>query len=65
MTKSLARLSYREIFGWPVVLAAVTALGLVSALLGDGVWDVASWLTLGAPLAALLHRLILHGSRPN
>jgi hypothetical protein len=32
----------------PLLLAALSAGGLVSALLGDGAWDVLSWLALGA-----------------
>ena len=35
---------------WPVVLAVVTAVGLLSALLGDAAWDALSWLALGAPV---------------
>jgi len=37
----------------PIVLAALSALGLVSALLGDGVWDVLSWITLWIPVAVI------------
>jgi hypothetical protein len=37
------------IWGWPVVLALLTAVGLLSALLGDGAWDAASWVALGIP----------------
>jgi hypothetical protein len=37
------------VWRWPVVLALLTALGLVSALLGDGAWDAASWIALGIP----------------
>jgi hypothetical protein len=44
----------RSVFAWPLVLAAITAAGLVSALLGDGVWDVISWLLLISPLAIAL-----------
>jgi len=36
---------------WPIVLGAVTATGLLAALLGDGLWDALSWLTLATPLA--------------
>jgi hypothetical protein len=38
------------VFLWPTVLGLVTAFGLISALLGDGVWDVLSWTALFAPL---------------
>ena len=37
------------VWGWPVALALLTALGLLSALLGDGAWDAASWIALGIP----------------
>ncbi len=36
----------------PIVFALLTTVGLVSALLGDGVWDTLSTFTLGAPVAA-------------
>ncbi|MBX6743070.1 MAG: transposase [Acetobacteraceae bacterium] len=35
----------------PALLALASTVGLVSALLGDGIWDVLSWLALGQPLA--------------
>jgi len=45
--------SAREVFRVPVVLGAASAIGLVSALLGDDIWDVLSWLTILAPVAAV------------
>lgn len=42
-----------KIFGWPVLLALVSAVGLLGALLGDGPWDWLSWGCLFAPLAVL------------
>lgn len=45
------RQSLRQIFAIPTVLALLSAVGLVSALVGDGVWDVLSWLTLAVPIA--------------
>lgn len=45
----------RQPFGpiWtaPIVLGVLTIIGLVSALLGDGVWDAVSALALGAVAA--------------
>ena len=38
-----------QIWGAPIALAILTAIGLVAALLGDGVWDYLSALTLGIP----------------
>ncbi|NNG21741.1 hypothetical protein [Telluria aromaticivorans] len=40
-----------QIWGVPVLLAVLTTIGLVSALLGDGVWDLVSAVALGAPVA--------------
>jgi len=45
------RQSLRQIFAVPLLLALLSAVGLVSALVGDGVWDALSWLTLAVPVA--------------
>ncbi|WP_407353528.1 hypothetical protein [Luteimonas sp. R10] len=37
----------RRIFAVPALLALVSSVGLVSGLLGDGVWDAVSWIALG------------------
>ncbi|MDO9335717.1 MAG: hypothetical protein Q7T61_04905 [Caulobacter sp.] len=44
---------FLKIFGWPVLLALASAVGLLGALLGDGPWDWLSWLCLIAPLGVL------------
>lgn len=51
--RGASRRTLRQIFAAPLALAAVTAGGLVAALIGDGVWDALSWIMLGVPLAAL------------
>lgn len=38
------------IFRWPLLIGLAAVLGVLSALLGDGVYDVVSWLALGLPL---------------
>ncbi len=40
-----------QIWAIPVLLAVLTVVGLVAALLGDGAWDLVSAVTLGAPVA--------------
>jgi len=40
-----------QIWAMPILLAILTTIGLVAALLGDGVWDLVSAVTLGAPVA--------------
>ena len=47
-------LSTREIYRWPIAIALVVIVGLLSALFGDGVWDAFSWLLLVIPLLLLL-----------
>lgn len=42
-----------EVFRVPVLLGAATAVGLLSALFGDGGWDALSWLALLVPVAAI------------
>ncbi|WP_244487234.1 hypothetical protein [Afipia sp. Root123D2] len=41
----------RQIFAAPAVIGGLSVVGLISALVGDGVWDGLSWLTLGVPVA--------------
>jgi xanthosine utilization system XapX-like protein len=40
-------------FKAPAVLAAISMLGLLAALLGDGVFDVVAWLAAGTPAAVI------------
>lgn len=44
---------YRKVYGPAAMLAAVTFCGLLSALLGDGIWDAASWCAFAIPLAVI------------
>lgn len=57
---STRRGDLRRVFGKPLLVALVSALGLTSALLGDGLWDALSWLALGVPLALVAY----YWSRP-
>jgi len=47
-------LSARQIWGVPIVIGVGSAVGLMSALLGDGGWDVLSWFALGAPVTVVI-----------
>ncbi|CAO3454414.1 hypothetical protein [Azospirillum argentinense] len=38
------------VFGIPLAIALVTAVGLVAALLDDGVVDAVSWVALSVPV---------------
>jgi hypothetical protein len=55
MTRKPSALFWR-VYGWPLGLAVLSMVGLLSALLGDGAWDAFSWIALGIPLAVILWR---------
>lgn len=40
-----------KVWFWPVVVGMLSAIGLLSALLYDGLGDAVSWLTLLVPVA--------------
>lgn len=43
--------AFKRMWGVPILIGIVTAVGLISALLGDDVWDVLSAIALGIPVA--------------
>lgn len=45
---------FRRLWAVPILLAFLTIVGLISALLGDGIWDALSWVTLVVPIAIIL-----------
>jgi hypothetical protein len=47
-----ARAPFLRMWGAPLMLALLTIVGLVSALLGDGVWDYLSAVALAVPTLA-------------
>lgn len=50
-------LSYRQVYGPATLLAGITIAGLLSALLGDGVWNALSWIMLTIPLGIIVRKL--------
>lgn len=44
--------AFMRLWGAPILFGVITAIGLLSALLGDGVWDTLSAVALGMPVAA-------------
>lgn len=59
----VAHRSLSQIFAAPLVIALVSTVGLISALVGDGWWDAVSWVALGLPV--LLYLLFIWRRRPN
>jgi len=56
-------LDLKAIFAVPLVVAVLSLIGLVGALLGDGVWDGIGWIGLGAGVAVTLWALIARRHR--
>ncbi|WP_165357381.1 hypothetical protein [Sphingosinicella sp. CPCC 101087] len=50
---SKARRGLWPAYRMPALLAAISLIGLVSALLEDGLFDVVSWVLLGAIVVAM------------
>jgi hypothetical protein len=48
----------KAIFATPAVVAILSLIGLVGALLGDGVWDWIGWLGLGVCITVMVWALI-------
>jgi type IV secretory pathway TrbD component len=44
----------RHLWGAPIAIALVSLIGLITALLGDGLNDWISWIGLSVPLVVLL-----------
>ena len=42
--------AFMHLWAMPILLGVLTTIGLISALLGDGIWDVVSAFALGAPV---------------
>jgi len=53
-----SRRSLWQVFRWPLALALTSAVGLVSALVGDGAYDAVSWVALGLPCAVIAGALM-------
>lgn len=42
--------NFWKVWGMPVIIGIFSCIGLISALTGDDIWDVVSWLALGFPV---------------
>ncbi|WP_341908851.1 hypothetical protein [Ferrovibrio terrae] len=49
--------SLRAIFAAPLAIAIFSLVGLVAALLDDGLYDLLSWLGLAVPVAVIVWSL--------
>lgn len=44
-----------RVWWWPIVLGLLSALGLASGLVSDGLGDVLAWIGLGVPVTTGLY----------
>lgn len=50
--------SFWKVWGIPVLIGICSAIGLLSALTGDGFFDLLSWITLGVPVMITILYLV-------
>lgn len=43
-----------RLWGKPLLIALLSITGLIAALVGDGYWDVYSWIALGIPVIVVI-----------
>lgn len=46
--------SFIKLWGMPIVLGVLSITGLIAALVGDGIWDVLSWIALAIPVIVMI-----------
>jgi uncharacterized membrane protein YuzA (DUF378 family) len=46
--------SFIKLWGTPVLLGILSLAGLIAALVGDGIWDIVSWIALGIPVIVMI-----------
>lgn len=51
--KNARRRGHWRVFRWPLLTAVLSLIGLVAALVGDGVYDGVSWVLLGGLVAVM------------
>jgi hypothetical protein len=55
---------FMRMWGAPIALAILTVIGLISALVGDGVWDHVSAVALGVPVLVCAWYGLRRGAKP-
>jgi hypothetical protein len=52
-----AAYSFRKVYGSAAILAAISVIGLIFGLFGEGIWDAVSWISLAIPLAVIVWKI--------
>ncbi|ETZ21491.1 hypothetical protein [Pedobacter sp. V48] len=42
--------AFFKVWGIPILLGVITIIGLLSAIMGVGVWHIVSWIALSIPV---------------
>lgn len=45
--------NFLQLWGWPLLLAALIMFGLLAALIGTGLWHWLSWIALTVPVVTM------------
>lgn len=61
MSRKPAKPSFARTFGTPALIAVASAVGLVAALVGDGLNDWISWIGLTVPVAVIVWAWVRRG----
>jgi len=56
------QLSKTHIWRFPVTIGLLCMVGLLAALIADGMWDALSWVTLAMPVLICLYFTFYHKS---
>ncbi|MBE7175809.1 MAG: hypothetical protein INR69_05360 [Mucilaginibacter polytrichastri] len=48
---------FRRLWLKPIIIGVLSLGGLISALVGDGIWDALSWILLGLPVVVMAYFL--------
>ena len=49
---------FKKVWGAPIVLGVLSLAGLIAALVGDGLLDALSYLSLAVPLAVMVWYIV-------
>ena len=63
--KATAAPAALRVWGWPALLTGLTVFGLLSALLGTGLWHWAEWAALAVPVLVCGRHLLPACGKPD
>jgi len=55
--------AFFRLWGKPLLMALLSIAGLITALMGDGYWDVFSWTALAVPVIIIVRHYYFTGKQ--